>query len=108
MADRDEPEGSRTLSTAAAAIAHATAGFSELHSYLDRLCFDLGLEYRLEPASGPPFIAGRHARIIATGGVPVGEIGEIHPETLTARGIRTPVVAFEIDLACVMAQRRRG
>ncbi len=107
VADAQRPEGSHTLSAAAAAIAHAAASFSELHSYLDRLCFDLGLAYRLEPAAGPPFIPGRHARVIAAAGdVAVGEIGEIHPETLTAWGIRTPVVAFEIDLGRVLELRR--
>lgn len=100
VADPKQPEGSRTLSTVAASIAHASASFSELHSYLDRLCFDLGLAYRLVPVAGPPFIDGRHAQI-AVGDAPIGEIGEVHPETLTTWGIRTPVVAFEIDLGKV-------
>jgi phenylalanyl-tRNA synthetase beta subunit len=46
--------------------------------------------------------------VIATGDVVVGEIGEIHPETLTAWGIRTPVVAFEIDLERILELRRLG
>jgi phenylalanyl-tRNA synthetase beta chain len=99
----DHPEGSHTVSAVAASIAHATASFSELHSYLDRLCYDLGLVYRLAPVvEGGPFIEGRHARILV-GEMPVGEIGEIHPETLTAWGIRTPVAALEIDLVEVLA-----
>jgi phenylalanyl-tRNA synthetase beta chain len=123
VTDAARPEGSRTVSLLGASIAHATASFSELHSYLDRLCYDLGLAYRLEAGSGPPFIAGRHARIVAGAGdaaqgrtgttgttgtiATLGEIGEIHPETLTAWGIRTPVAAFEIDLERVLGLRRR-
>jgi phenylalanyl-tRNA synthetase beta chain len=106
--DPDAAEGSRTASLAAAAIAHAAAGFSELHGYLDRLCFDLGVAYRLEPTAGPPFIPGRHARVVAADGAPLGEIGEIHPETLTAWGVRTPVVAFEMDLDAVLDRRRQS
>lgn len=108
VGDREHPEGSRTVSAAAAAIAHAAASFSELHSFLDRLCFDLGVGYRLEPAAGPPFIAGRHARVVAAGDVVLGELGEIHPETLTVWGIRTPVVVFEIDLGSVLELRQRS
>lgn len=100
--DPTQPEGSRTVSAVAASIAHASANFSELHSYLDRLCFDLGLAYRLVPETGPPFIDGRHAQIIVDD-APIGQIGEVHPETLTTWGIRTPVVALEIDLVRVRA-----
>ena len=106
IGDPVPPEGSRTVSVVAASIAHATASFSELHSYLDRLCYDLGLIYRLTPTTGAPFVAGRHAQIVVdaagAGHATIGEIGEIHPETLAVWGIRTPMVAFEIDLVKVL------
>ncbi len=105
VGDPRAPEGSRTVSSVAAVIAHATASFSELHSYLDRLCFDLGLAYRLEPGAGPPFIPGRHGRILV-GDTAIGEMGEVHPEVLTAWGVRTPFVAFEIDLGRVLGLLR--
>jgi phenylalanyl-tRNA synthetase beta chain len=109
VGDPRQPDGSRTVSLVAVAIAHAAASFSELHSYLDRLCFDLGVAYRLEPAAGDgPFIAGRHARVLGADDVMLGEIGEIHPETLTVWGIRTPVVAFEMELGAVLELRRRS
>jgi phenylalanyl-tRNA synthetase beta chain len=107
VVDATRPEGSRTVSAVAAAISHATANFSELHSYLDRLVYDLGLSYRLEPAERPPFIAGRHAQIVVEE-TPVGEIGEIHPETLTAWGVRTPVAAFEMDLSQLLELLHAG
>jgi len=101
IADPRQPEGSRTMSAAAALIAHASASFSELQSYLDRLCYDMGLAYTLAPAEKGPFIVGRQACILV-GDTPLGDIGEIHPETLTAWGVRTPVVAFEMDLTLVL------
>ena len=102
VCDPDRPDGSRTVSLVTASIGHASASFSELHSYLDRLCYDIGLTYRLVPMEGPPFIVGRHARILVAD-TPIGEIGEIHPETLTAWGVRTPLAAFEIDLTEVLS-----
>ncbi len=107
LGDPSAPEGSRTVSRAAAAIAHAGANFSELHGYLERLCYDLGLAYRLVPADGRPFIDGRHARILVED-TPIGDIGEIHPAVLDAWGVRTPVVAFEIDLTTVSELLHRG
>jgi phenylalanyl-tRNA synthetase beta chain len=97
VVDPTRAEGSRTLSLAAGSVGHATANFSELQTYVDRLFFDLGTDYRVEAAAAPPFIAGRQARILVRD-TAIGEIGEIHPETLTSWGVRTPVVAFEIDL----------
>jgi phenylalanyl-tRNA synthetase beta chain len=104
VADPAQPEGSRTLSAVAALIAHATASFSELQSYLDRLCYDIGLAYKLVPAEKGPFIAGRQASILV-GETPVGDIGEVHPETLTLWGLRTPLVVLEMDLTRILELR---
>jgi phenylalanyl-tRNA synthetase beta chain len=107
IVDEGAAEGSRTASILGVSLAHAAASFSELHSYLDRLCYDLGLVYRLVPGSGAPFVDGRHADIVAGTSeaheTTVGAIGEIHPEILTAWGIRTPVAALEMDLGAVHA-----
>jgi len=54
--------GTRTDLNAAALISHATANFSEMHSTLDVLLYYLGVEYRLEPAEHPLFLAGGAGR----------------------------------------------
>jgi phenylalanyl-tRNA synthetase beta chain len=95
--DRNENLGSRTDLHLGALISHPTANFSEMHSTLDVLLYYLGIEYRLEPAEHPLFLAGRCGRVVA-GGRGLGHIGEVRPEVLERRQIAMPCAAFEIDL----------
>jgi phenylalanyl-tRNA synthetase beta chain len=89
--------GTRTDLNAAALISHATANFSEMHTTLDVLLYYLGVEYRLEPAEHPLFLAGRCGKVVAAGSV-LGLIGELRPEALDRRQITMPCAAFEINL----------
>jgi phenylalanyl-tRNA synthetase beta chain len=90
--------GSRTETVLGAMIAHATAHFSEIHSCLDVLFYNLGKEYSLEPVPHPSFLEGRAGKIVVSG-TAVGVIGEIHPEVLERWQIGVPVVAFDVNLS---------
>ncbi|MCC6933732.1 MAG: phenylalanine--tRNA ligase subunit beta [Deltaproteobacteria bacterium] len=93
-----EVQGSSTDILCAFAIAHAKAGFSEIHSILDVLTYYLGAETRLEHKESKTFISGRSASIFV-GEVEIGVLGEVHPEVLTNWDLKVPVVACEINIS---------
>ena len=86
--------GGRTVLSAGALIAHATANFSEIHSCLDLLFYYLGHPYQLDPLAHPSFLDGRAGRILCDGRT-LGVIGELHPEVLEQWQVAMPCVAFE-------------
>jgi phenylalanyl-tRNA synthetase beta chain len=96
--DRSHELGSRTEIVLGAAIAHAAAHFSEIHSCLDVLFYYLGKEYTLEPVQHPSFLEGRVGQIVVSG-KPLGIIGEVHPEVLERWQIAVPVGAFDVNLS---------
>lgn len=98
--DAAHPHGSHTEIHAGAIWAAPEVAFSDLHALLVALGFYLGWDVSLEPADTGLFIPGRSARVLRRG-KPEGWLGEVHPETLDALGIRTPVVAFEVGLCVV-------
>jgi phenylalanyl-tRNA synthetase beta chain len=81
-----------------AAIAHAAAHFSEIHSCLDILFYHMGKDYTLEPVQHPSFLEGRAGQIVVSG-KPLGIIGEVHPEVLERWQIAVPVAAFDVNLS---------
>ncbi|MGH7231440.1 MAG: phenylalanine--tRNA ligase subunit beta [Nitrospiraceae bacterium] len=89
--------GGRTVVSAGAMMAHATANFSEIHSCLDLLFYYLGYAYQLEPLAHPSFLDGRAGRILCDGRS-LGVIGEIHPEVLEQWQVTMPCVAFEFTI----------
>ncbi|TKS59027.1 MAG: phenylalanine--tRNA ligase subunit beta [Nitrospira sp.] len=89
--------GSRTSTVLSAVLAHTTAHFSEIHSCLDVLLYHLDRPYTLEPLAHPSFLEGRVGRIVSDR-VPLGVIGELHPEVLERWQIGVPVVALEVNL----------
>lgn len=95
--DDKHREGTHTLLNLAALIAHPSASFSELHSYLDLLMYYLGRPYQLQPAAHPSFISGRVGRVMIEG-LDLGVIGEIHPQVLENWQIAMPCTAFELTL----------
>jgi phenylalanyl-tRNA synthetase beta chain len=97
VTDARAPEGTRTLLKLASLIAHPSANFSELHSYMDLLMYYLGRTYQLEPVSHPSFIEGRVGRIVI-GGRDLGLIGELHPQVLENWQIAMPCTVFELVL----------
>jgi phenylalanyl-tRNA synthetase beta chain len=103
--DENDVMGSRTILNASALIAHPTANFSEMHSYLDMLFYYLNLEYSLEQFKNPSFIDGRAGRIIAKGET-IGVIGESHPEVLEKWGINCPCACLEISIDKILNLKR--
>jgi phenylalanyl-tRNA synthetase beta chain len=95
--DASHELGSRTEVLLGSIIAHAGAHFSEIHSCLDVLFYHLDRPYTLEPLAHPSFLEGRAGQIVSNG-VPLGVIGEVHPEVLERWQIGVPVVSFEVNL----------
>ena len=100
--DQTHELGSRTETLLGAVLAHATAHFSEIHSCLDVLFYYLDRPYTLEPLAHPSFLDGRAGRIVSDG-MPLGVIGELHPEVLERWQIGVPVVAFDVNLTQLVA-----
>ena len=99
--DRTDELGSRTETVVGAAIIHAGAHFSEIHSCLDILFYHMGKDYTLEPVQHPSFLEGRAGQIVVSG-KPLGIIGEVHPEVLERWQITVPVAAFDVNLSRVV------
>lgn len=95
-------KGSHTHRRVAAIISDKATPFSEIHSVVDGLLLGMGLGYRLEAVEEPGFMPGRTGKIVLDSGVTLGILGEIHPETLEAWGIKMPVAAFELDLETLL------
>lgn len=96
--------GSRTCLSLGAAIAHAAANFSEIHSTLDLLLYYLGVSYTLEPVSHPSFLDGRAGQIFVNDQA-IGVIGEAHPEVLEQWQVTMPTVAFELAIDRLIEKR---
>lgn len=90
--------GTETVRAAAALVAHAEAGFAEVHSVLDSLLAGLGFGYRLEACEVAGYLEGR-AGAVMVGDVEVGTIGEVHPEVLDRWGIKVPCGAIELEIS---------
>ncbi|MBI3606060.1 MAG: phenylalanine--tRNA ligase subunit beta [Nitrospirae bacterium] len=105
--------GSRTVVQLALLVAHPTASFSEIHSYLETLfyyLFDPNVcRYELKPVVQPSFIPGRSGEIGVHGPgkeesseKKVGLIGEIHPEVLERWQIGVPCVSITLDVTTLL------
>jgi phenylalanyl-tRNA synthetase beta chain len=81
-------------------LAGEGAGFAEAASITDYLLASLAGPGLREPLPLPATIPGRSARV-RLAGVPVAEIGELHPEVLSALKVPVPVVWFELDLTAL-------
>jgi phenylalanyl-tRNA synthetase beta chain len=95
--DPDSDMGSQTLLRLAGLVAHPTASFSEMHSFLEMLFYYLGRDYSLEPIGHGSFIPGRVGRIKVQDRE-TGLIGELHPQILENWDIHMPCSAFELTL----------
>lgn len=103
VVDDAAPLRSRTEQRVGALIAHEKASFTEAQAYLNLLLRHLGVSsVDLEAVEHPSFLPGRVAVVRVPGSsVPVGLVGEIHPEVLAGEhgfGIRVPCAAFELSL----------
>ncbi len=84
--------------------------FFDAKGVVEELLSRLEVPATFELAEDRSLAPGRTARVIATGerrDQPIGLLGEVHPDTLVACGIRQPrVMYFEIDLGEAAAYRK--
>ncbi|MBU0467208.1 MAG: phenylalanine--tRNA ligase subunit beta [Nanoarchaeota archaeon] len=71
--------------------------FTKMKQVLNYLTQQLGINYTLEESSHSQLIEGRTAQI-KINNKEVGYLGELHPETLRAWGLKMPVAVLEIEL----------
>lgn len=90
--------GTETRRFLSCLVAHAEAGFAEIHSTLDSLLVGLGKTYSLQACEVAGFLEGRCGAVLV-GDIEVGVVGEIHPEVLDRWGVKVPCTAFELDLS---------
>ena len=98
--DPSSAVGSDTRLALGVLAIHAGVTFSEVHSALDLLLYYMGYTYELRPVSHPTFLDGRAGQVVIDG-VPVGSIGELHPDVLSQWQITVPAAAFELDLSAL-------
>ncbi len=82
----------------ACALCYAKAGFNEIKTKLQALCYNFGKELRTAAAGHPSFIEGRCAEVFI-GDKKAGIIGEIRPQVLKKWGIDMPIALFELDIS---------
>ncbi len=80
-----------------ALITDKIANFTQIRQILDALVLSCGKYVDVIPMSHPSFMEGRTGQVLLDG-VPIGIIGELHPQVLVNFGLQTPVAAFEIKL----------
>ena len=95
--DPASDQGSRTILQLGGLVAHPSASFSEVHSYLEMLFYYLGRDYAVHPMEHGSLIAGRAGRIDLNG-EKIGLIGELHPQILEHWAIHMPCSVFELTL----------
>lgn len=78
-------------------IALTPSNFTKIKQILDTLTRTLGIDYQLVESINQEMIDGRTATIKISD-EELGQIGEIHPETLKKWGIKMPVSYLEISL----------
>ncbi len=96
----ESESGGTTRYHASLVVASDTAGFAEAAALVDYLLRRRDVLAVREPAELPALIGGRAARARVAGEV-VAELGEVHPETLTALGVPVPVAWAELDLSAL-------
>lgn len=96
--DNFENTGVRAVEHVACALCYAKAGFNEIKTKLQALCYNFGKEIKTVAVDHPSFIGGRCAGIFI-GDKKAGIIGEIHPQVLKNWGIEMPIALFELEVA---------
>lgn len=98
--DREGESGTRTSQHAGFVIARDRSGFAEAASRVDYLLRTLEVLGVREAATLSGTIPGRAARL-RVAGVPIAEMGEIHPAVLESIKVPVPVAWGEIDLSAL-------
>jgi phenylalanyl-tRNA synthetase beta chain len=97
--DNFENTGVKEEEHVACALCYAKAGFNEIKTKLQALCYSFGRGDQLKTvaAGHPSFIDGRCAEIYV-GDKKAGIIGEIRPQVLKNWGVEMPIALFEMDV----------
>jgi phenylalanyl-tRNA synthetase beta chain len=100
--DRSENTSVKEEDHIACALCYAKAGYNEIKSKLQALCFNFGKADKLRTvaADHPSYISGRCAEIFI-GDRKVGMIGELNPVVLKKWGIEMPISAFEMEMSAL-------
>jgi phenylalanyl-tRNA synthetase beta chain len=98
--DNFENTGVKEEEHVACALCYSKAGFNEIKTKLQSLCYNFGIADKLRTAAveHPAFIPGRCAEIFI-GDKKAGIVGEIHPQVLKNWGIEMPIALFELDVS---------
>ena len=98
LAEEDDPsQPVKEHQKVAAAIVHATAGFTEIRSSLDALIKCVGHDFEVKSTDHPSFLSGRCGMVVSDGRK-IGFIGELSPKVIQAFGLKLPTAAFELDM----------
>lgn len=98
--DADADAGAATRYHVGAVLASDDAGFADAAAVVEYLLGVVGTVGVREPAELPGTIPGRAARV-RLAGVPVAEVGELHPAVLTELSVPVPVAWAELDLSAL-------
>uniref|UniRef100_A0A914X3S7 Phenylalanine--tRNA ligase beta subunit n=1 Tax=Plectus sambesii TaxID=2011161 RepID=A0A914X3S7_9BILA len=105
LKDEKSDVGARNERRLAAVYSNKSAGFEIIHGFLDRImqlvdvkCKRDGTGYYIRACEDPTYFPGRCAEVVGPKDVPIGKLGIIHPDVLTAFGLTLPVSAVEINI----------
>jgi len=100
LLDESETGASEHRRVAAAALG-PRIDYASMRSVAEAFLRDFGWRIETRPSKDPAFLPGRGAEIWghkAEQCLPLGVLGEIHPEWLERYGLGHPAAAFELDL----------
>ena len=84
--------------------AASKSSFTEAKSLTEAILSEIGGDFSLEPCSYPTFIAGRGAFIVYKG-KRIGIFGEMSPAVIAGYEMTHPVIAVEMDISGLAAER---
>ncbi|EQD37369.1 phenylalanyl-tRNA synthetase, beta subunit, partial [mine drainage metagenome] len=92
--------GAETRYHAGIVLAEEAAGFADGAARVELLLRSFDVGFVREPAVLGATIAGR-AAVFRVAGESVAEVGELHPDVLTALGVPVPATWAELDLSAL-------
>lgn len=95
--DKTKKSDTGVIETENLCITSTPSNFTRIKQILDYLTKNLNLSYELEEVVNDTLIEGRTASIKINNKV-VGQLGEVHPETLREWNLKMPVAILEISL----------
>jgi phenylalanyl-tRNA synthetase beta chain len=95
--DDSAPTGAAEQRNVALAEIGRESGYATARSVVDALLRELGWKSEYAAIDHPTFVPGRAASV-AVNGMPIGILGEVHPEVLTNFGLSYPVALAELTL----------